>query len=233
MLRRTGGFLALFSSAGGSAPRSKRPSSDAYTDAAAAESAAAAGVYLPWTARPWAVTYRVHYTQWKFVDTVFAHLATVAPAVLNDRAQEQGVRDVLCELEEPVVALRRQQARQARRLKRQEEALDTDATSSTSQMLTSAVQHTATTATMSPSATPSSGVTADDAAATQTSSTLDSLISKSNTSAEYEAVDSHIVLLNANKKMKDSRKSRKMKDTRKSKKAIHDSVASDVIIYEL
>jgi CheY-like chemotaxis protein len=84
------------------------------------EAEEAAGVYLPWTARPWAVTHSVHHAQWKFLDTVFAHLATVTPAELSERAREQGARDVLCDLEEPVMALRRQQARQQRQQRRQE-----------------------------------------------------------------------------------------------------------------
>lgn len=81
-----------------------------------------AGVYLPWTARPWEVTHRVHHSQWKFLDTVFAHLVTVTPEELNTRAREQGVRDVLCDLEEPAMALRRQQTRQAWRQRQRAKA---------------------------------------------------------------------------------------------------------------
>lgn len=81
-----------------------------------------AGVYLPWTARPWEVTHRVHHSQWMFLDTVFAHLATVTPEELNTRAREQGVHDLLCNLEEPAMALRRQQTRQAWRQRQQAKA---------------------------------------------------------------------------------------------------------------
>ncbi|KAG5484040.1 hypothetical protein LSCM1_05894 [Leishmania martiniquensis] len=217
MLRRTGCFWALSSSSGGSAPRSNEPSSGAGMDAPAAEAgAAAADVYLPWTARPWAVTYRVHYSQWKFVDTVFAHLATVTPAVLNDRAQQQGVRDVLCELEEPVAALRRQQARQARLLKKQEKTLAADATSSPSQVLTSALQDTTTTVTPSPSAAALGDVTAEDAV-----------------QAAYEAGGRYTALPSAKTKLKVSRKSRKLKCSRKSRKAVDKHAASSVVVYEL
>ncbi|KAG5509971.1 hypothetical protein GH5_07819 [Leishmania sp. Ghana 2012 LV757] len=217
MLRRTGCFLALFSSSGGSAPRSNQPSSGTGTDASASEAGTAGvGVYLPWTARPWAVTYRVHYSQWKFVDTVFAHLATVAPAVLNDRAQQQGVRDVLCELEEPVVALRRQQARHARQLKKQEEALAAVATSSSSEVLESALQGTAIVSTTSPSSAAISDVTAEDTSP-----------------ATSEAVDHQTALPDANTKLKISRKSRRLKISRKSRKVVQKSAASSVVIYEL
>lgn len=181
-------------------------------------------MYLPWTARPWAVTYRVHYSQWKFVDTVFAHLATVTPAVLNDRAEEQGVRDVLCELEEPVVALRRQQARQARQLKKQEKASAASATSSPSQLRASALQHTATTPPASPSGTAPSDMAADDAAAPETACTLESLTNGADVPATQEAVDSSTTLLDASKKLKGSRK---------SKRATRKSATSAVVIYEL
>lgn len=180
-------------------------------------------MYLPWTARPWAVTYRVHYSQWKFVDTVFAHLATVTPAVLNDRAEEQGVRDVLCELEEPAVALRRQQARQARQLKKQEKASAASAISSPSQLLACTLQHTATTAQASPSGAAPSDMAADDAAAAETSCTLESLASGADVPATHEVVDSSTTLLDVSK----------MKGSRKSKRASRKSATSAVVIYEL
>ncbi|GET86930.1 hypothetical protein, conserved [Leishmania tarentolae] len=225
MLRHTSFCLASFRSAGGSAPRSKRPHSGAGTDAVASEAAAAAdGVYFPWTARPWAVTYHVHYSQWKFVDTVFAHLATVAPAVLNDRAQQQGVRDVLCELEEPVVALRRQQARQARQLKKQEKALAANVVNPSPQPLASALQHTATTAKAPPSAAGPSGMTADGAAATEASLRLDSWDNEAEVPAAHEAVDRNMALLTASKKIKGNRK---------SKRASRKSATSAFVIYEL
>ncbi|KAG5509564.1 hypothetical protein JKF63_06269 [Porcisia hertigi] len=217
MLRRTSLRLTLFSSAGGSAPRSRRPSAGTDTDAAAPESTSKTdGLYLPWTARPWAVTYRVHYSQWKFVDTVFAHLATVAPAVLNEHAQQQGVRDVLCELEEPAVALRRRQARQLRKQK----TVAADATCLPPQMPTPAFQGTATTVTASPTTVLSCRVIADNTAASETSAKLESVPNVATTPETHEAVDRHAALLNASKELKGNRKSKKTR--RKPAMVIHD-----------
>lgn len=120
MLRRFAPWRMFLTSGGGSAlhvATQAAPTPDRATD-----HVDPAEVLLPWTARPWAVTHSVHHAQWKFLDTVFAHLATVTPAELSERAREQGARDVLCDLEEPVLALRRQQARQARQQRRQEKA---------------------------------------------------------------------------------------------------------------
>ncbi|KPA76476.1 hypothetical protein ABB37_07787 [Leptomonas pyrrhocoris] len=121
MLRRVAPRLMIFTTGGGTALRAEARPTTA-TPQPAADTEKSVGVYLPWTARPWEVTHCVHHSQWKFLDTVFSHLAALTPAELSERAREQGAGDVLCDLEEPASALRRQRARQARQRRRQEKA---------------------------------------------------------------------------------------------------------------
>ncbi|KPI88655.1 hypothetical protein ABL78_2259 [Leptomonas seymouri] len=121
MLRRIAPRLMLFTTGSGTALRAEAAASTANPQPSS-DADEPVGVYLPWTARPWEVTHSAHHSQWKFLDTVLVHLATLTPAELSERAREQGAGDVLCDLEEPVIALRRQQARQARLLRQQEKA---------------------------------------------------------------------------------------------------------------
>ncbi|CCW61869.1 unnamed protein product [Phytomonas sp. EM1] len=69
-------------------------------------------IVLPWCARP---TYDIHTNEWKYLDRMLAGVIGMTDQEVSERSLRLVGRDLLCEVEEPVVRLRRERLLRSKR----------------------------------------------------------------------------------------------------------------------